>query len=185
MQINPGQAAWKDSDQQVIPQFYKDSKYMPFQSEQEGRPVFKPMDMVKIMQAGEVDNLKIEVDETHKQRWPQQWAAYQSGQEQMIAGIPLIELFPANPEVIAQLKTVNVHTIEGLLAVADSAQHAVPFLTEWKNRAKAYIERTSKASRIHDMEQRFAAKEQAMAERMAALEAKLLEASEPKSKKAA
>ncbi len=184
------QAVWKDANNgQVIAEFYRDSAYMPYQSDQEKRPVFRPRDMVKISQAGEPDNLKEEVNEIHKQRFPQQWSQYQAGQAQMVSGVPLIELFPGNPEVIAQLKTVNVHTVEGLIAVADSAAHNVPFLVEWKNRARAYIERTTNASSLYDLEKRLdaeKAEKQALMDRLAALEEKFTApGSEPKSKKAA
>ncbi len=173
------QAVWQDANNgQVIPKFYRWSKLMPFQSEQEKRAVYKAMDMVKIMQAGEPDSTIEEVNEIHKQRWPQQWAQYQAGKEQMMGGIPLAELFPVNPEVVAQLGTVNVFTVEGLMAVPDSAQHNVPYLTEWKNRARAYMERTSKAAGFAELEHRLEAEKAdkaALLDRLAALEAKMAE----------
>lgn len=170
------QAAWKDANSgQVIPEFYRYSKLMPFKSAAEQRPVYEALDYVKIMQAGEPDSTIEVVNEMHKQRWPQQWAQYQAGQAQMVAGIPLAELFPVNPEVIAQLKTVNVFTVEGLVAVPDSAGSNVPFLTEWKNRARAYIERTSKAAGFAELE----AQNKALMDRLAALEAKAADTAEP------
>ena len=179
------QAVWQGTTAntgQVIPQFYRGSKYMEFRSIAEGRPVFDARDMVKIMQAGEMDNIIEEVNELHRQRWPQQWQQYQAGQAQMVAGTPLIELFPGNPEVIAQLKTVNVHTVEGLIGVSDSAAHNVPFLTEWKNRARTYVERTTRASSVHELEKKLEAEHAdklALMDRLAALEEKFTVPTEP------
>lgn len=173
-----GQAGWGASTDQVIPRFYRDTKYMPAQSEAEGRPVFKPMDMVEIRQAGEMDSLKEEVHNGHRMRWPQQWDAYEKGREQIVAGTPLIELFPGFPEVIAQLKASNIHTIEGLVSCPDSASTVahIPFLGEWKKKAKEYVARTSKSATFTEMEKRFnavAAEKSALEQRLAALEAKL------------
>ncbi len=174
----PGQATFDGKPDSVVPEFFRASKHMPHQSEVEKRPVFVGIDRVKISQTGEMDNTIEDVNEWHKQRWPRQWEQYQAGQAQMIAGTPLIELFPGNPEVVAQLKTVNVHTVEGLIKVPDSAQHAVPFLAEWKNRAQQYVERTQKSATITEIEQRFEvehAEKIALQGRLAALEAKFAE----------
>lgn len=179
--VAPGQAAFNATvNDQVIATFYKDAKYMPFQSEAEGRPVFKPMDMVLIQQVGEVDSLKEEVHEGHRMRWPAQWASYERNQEQIIAGTPLIELFPGLPEVVAQLKTVNVHTIEGLIKVPDSSatQTKVPFLSEWKKKANQWAERMQKANGFTELERELdieRKKNREMLERLAALEARVSE----------
>lgn len=171
--VQPGQASFSGVNDPVLPVFYRASKYMPFQSEAEGRPVFAAIDRVVIRQQGEVDSTIEDVHELHKQRWPQQWAAYQLGLEQVVSGTPLIELFPGNPEVVAELKAANIHTIEGLLACPDSAATAskVPFLGEWKKRAKVYGDRMFKANGVAELE----AQNKALLERLAALEAKMTE----------
>jgi hypothetical protein len=145
--------------------------------------VFKAIDRVVIRQQGEVDSTIEDVHEGHKMRWPQQWAAFQAGLEQIVSGTPLLELFPGNPEVVAELKAVNIHTIEGLLACPDSAQTAskVPFLGEWKKRAKVYGERMFKANGVAELE----AQNRALQDRLAALEAKLSEQPNKKQKEAA
>lgn len=182
-QVAPGQAAFSaGANDQVIARFYKDSKHMPAQSADAGRPVFKAMDMVEIRQVGETDSLKEEVHELHKMRWPNQWQQYQANMEQIVSGTPLVELFPGFPEVIAQLRMINVHTIEGLIKVPDSTQTAtqVPFLTEWKKRAVEWQARMQKADGVNELEKMLDAERAArksLEDRLAALEAG------PKSKK--
>lgn len=177
-QVTPGQAAFNaTANDQVIARFYKDSKHMPAASTDAGRPIFKPMDMVEIRQVGETDSLKEEVNEVHKMRWPNQWQQYQSNQEQIVSGTPLIELFPGFPEVIAQLRMINVHTIEGLIKVPDSTQTAttVPFLSEWKKRANEWSARMTKAAGVNELEKALEgerAARKSLEDRLAALEAK-------------
>lgn len=174
--VVPGQAAFNAASAQVIPHFYRDSKYMEAESKEKGVPVFKPIDRVKIMQAGEQDNTIEDVHDLHRARWPQQWDAYQRGQEQMVSGTPLIELFPGFPEVIMQLKMVNVHTIEGLIACPDSTatNSTVPFLSEWKKRANEWQARVQKSAGAHELEKALEgerAARKALEDRLAALEA--------------
>ncbi len=159
----------------VFPRFYMASKYMPALSQQEGKPIAKPLEMVEIRQAGERDTMIEEVNDQHRYRWPQQYAAFKAGQSQIQAGTPLGMLFLANPEVVEELKRGNVHTIEALLEVPDSAINAIPFLTEWKKRAKLYLDGTAKGKGFHVLERALdaeKAKTAALEERLAALEEK-------------
>ena len=67
------------ADARLAVQFYKKSLKQDLASDEAGRPIFKEFDFVRIMIPG--DNLT-EIDtyaqESHKQRFPRQWAHYQN-----------------------------------------------------------------------------------------------------------
>lgn len=171
------QQGWNGGNEtQVFPRFYKWAKPMPAQSQAEGMMISVPVDMVEIRQAGETDYVREEVNANHRNRWPQHWAAYQAGQEQIQTGTPLDQLFLANPEVVADLKRFNVHTIQALAGLPDSAGDKIPFLTDWKKKADIYLKGVEKGKGFHELERQLTAASQTnreLSEKMAALEAKL------------
>ena len=54
------------------------------------------------------------VDQTHKRRWPAQWAAYAQGKDQVADGTPLGLLFPRHPSAIAMLQGLGIMTVQHL-----------------------------------------------------------------------
>lgn len=179
------QQGWNGgSEQTVFPRFYLYMKPQYGNLGPDGAPVSKPVDMVEIHQAGEVDYVKEEVNELHKRRWPQHWAAYKDGKEQIATGTPLELLFPANPEVVSELKRFNIHTIQALILVPDSATaQGVRFLADWKKKAEIFLKGTEKGKGFHELERGLATANQEnrelkeklalQDERMAKLEAAL------------
>lgn len=152
------QQGWNGGNEQtVFPRFYQYLKPQYAASQEAGTPISKAIDMVEIHQAGEVDYVKEEVNETHKRRWPQHWAAYKEGREQIASGTPLEMLFPANPEVVADLKRFNIHTIQALVAVPDSATaQGIHFLSDWKKKGEIFLKGTEKGKGFHELERALA-----------------------------
>lgn len=140
-------------ESQVYPLFYRDSKYQPIIPGVREVPTSISIDMVQIRQAGEKDFIREEVNEFHKRRWPTQWQAYQAGREQAQDGTPIEMLYPGQTEVSTELKRFNVHTVEALANVADSAGAMIPFLTDRKNAAQAFLDRYSKAKGYDELQQ--------------------------------
>lgn len=158
-QPSPTQQGFQGTEAGVFPRFYRAARYMPHLSQEGGIPVTEPADMVEIRQAGEKDTQVEIVNETHKRRWPNHWAAYQQGREQIQSGTPLEMLFPGNPEIVEACKRANVHTIQALIAVPDSAGHVLPFLTDWKKKAGIFLKGTEKGKGFHELEKALAAAE--------------------------
>jgi len=158
-------------ENQVMPFFYRAQRYQPVIPGVRDEPTSIGVDMVEIRQAGEKDTQKEEVNDLHKRRWPQQWAAFQAGRAQVADGTPIEHLFPAQPEVAAELKRFNFHTVEALAGAPDSAGAIVPFLTDRKKQAALYLAKNSKAKGYDELRTQNAA----LMERLAALEAQMAE----------
>jgi len=72
--------------------FYKKALPNNFKTEQEGRPIFDDVDMVKIYISGDSHNvIDTLVREDHKQRFPHQWQNYmnKNGNDPHLSGTPL------------------------------------------------------------------------------------------------
>jgi hypothetical protein len=90
-----------------------------------GRDIFSERERVKIIIPGMIASVLVaEVNDDHRQRWPQQYAAFKAGQEAPVTGTPLEEWPILNRAAIAELKHLQIHTVEELAALSDIAvQH--------------------------------------------------------------
>jgi len=142
--------------------FYSDKKLMVAQSEQAGRPIFAPVDMVEIIIPGEKGNIPCyEATIKYQMQFPQEWAAYKAGKEQDVAGTPLSFLFPNDPSLQYELESHKIRTIEQLAALSDTGVAAIPRGLTLVQTARDYL---AKANNRED-------EVKALKERIAALEA--------------
>ena len=105
-----------------IPTFF----YRPVEDKQAsaeaGRKIFREIELVSISVAGD-NKTRVEsrVNEQHKARWPKEYEAFKSGQEQATTGTPL-ELLPGlSAGKVAELKALKILSIEALSTIPDSA----------------------------------------------------------------
>lgn len=172
---------WGGKENQVFARFYRGQKTDFFQSQQQGVPVAKAVDFVEIRQVGERDSTILEVTETERQRFPRAWEQYQRGMEQVQDGTPLPVLFPKNPEIVSTLQGNHIWTVQALTQVADSSLNKIPFLFDYRNKAKTFLEGVEKGKGFHELESKLEESElkrieqddliKSMAERLQALEA--------------
>ena len=98
------------------------------------------------------------VNESHKQRFPRQWAAY-AGDGDAFAGQTRIEtvnwIDPAN---INELKMRQIHTVEMLAAMTDDAVAASGMLGihNFRQKAVKFVEDKQKVSRVDELEKQLA-----------------------------
>ncbi len=123
----------------LIVQFKREAKRNVHLSNEQGYPVDEPIDRVYVWQAGEKDNVIFDVNELHKRMWPQEWAAFQQGVEQMASGTPLDALFPGNPEVVSTLRANNINTVQQLASLPDSSV-AFKFAGEFRKKAEQFLQ---------------------------------------------
>lgn len=157
-----GMASSGPDDNQLMVGFYKRSVLNKAKSMQMGTPVHEGRDFVKIQHPGE--NLNVvdrEVTPSDMARWPNKWAQYQQGINQIPDGIPISLLFPSKPEVETTLRGYNIHTVEQL---AHLSAHGIGTIgmgaQDWVNAAKKYLDRAEKGVDHHKFETAMAAKDQ-------------------------
>lgn len=135
--------------------FYQRAELVPFETEKQGRPVFRQADYVKVATPGEHDEIDREATSLDKARYRDQWKAYQEGRSDVPTGTSLTVLFASNPEIIEGLKFYKLHTVEQLAAMSDHAVQNLPLGgSEWREKAKRFMEVTADAGRFGRLEQR-------------------------------
>lgn len=150
--MNPDGSVRFGAENQMLIKFYKGTKLDAFNSQAAGVPMHKAVDMLEIRQFGEKDSTVREVTESDKMKFANQWARYQQGLEQIQDGTPLDVLFPKNPEIVASLKGVHVHTIQALAAVPDSSN--MPFMGDHRKKAKAFLDSLEGGKGYHELEKK-------------------------------
>ena len=133
-------------DSGLYVEFYMEAEHQSFESEKQGIPVYKDIPYVRILFPG--DNTKRVVrpiravgDESNPsdaQRWPAQWAAFQNQSQQVQEGTPVEEWPPISKSMALSLKAVNIHTVQQLALIPDTA---LTFMgaRELREKAKTYI----------------------------------------------
>lgn len=123
---HPSQIAWQghvgtvqQADRRFV-EFYRGQRLNGARSQAEGRPIYDPVDMVKIIHPGERDIHHIEVREHHKFEFPRQWAAYQAGQTaEAQSGTPIETIYPDEPELVRQFKALHIYTAEQMAGLTE------------------------------------------------------------------
>lgn len=111
-----------------------------------GCPQYDNRDFIKIMFPG--DKTKVvhrPVKEEDKHKYPRQWAAFQAQETQVVSGFPIDQWPPLNKAEAMNLKAMNIHTVEALAQLPDTA------LTwfgarKYRDMAQAYLEQAKGGS---------------------------------------
>jgi hypothetical protein len=129
------------ADSRLYVEFYRKAVHNPFKSNEAGRPIYDEKDFVKIMIPGnKYGSVDTAVTMEHKQRFPQQWARYQAGQEQSAIGTPL-EMWPQiTVGLVATLKGAGIRTVEQLAELSDANAQGIMGNHDLRRRAKAFLE---------------------------------------------
>jgi hypothetical protein len=103
--------------------FYKKALPNNFRTEQEGRPIFDDVDMVKIYISGDSHNvIDTLVREDHKQRFPREWMNYmnKNGNDPHLSGTPLSQWPLITVAQAEELKALKFFTVENVAAASDA-----------------------------------------------------------------
>lgn len=92
------------------------------ETEKEGRPIFYDIPYIKISFPGDrTKQVNKPVTEEHKTRFPRQWAAFVAQEAQVVVGTPITEWGPLTKSQAVEFKAMNIHTVEALAALPDTA----------------------------------------------------------------
>ena len=93
------------TDRRLMVRFFTMPVLQPYQSAASGRPVYVGTDMIEVRQPGERDAVVRPAHIGDQHRFRQHWEAFQANREQVQDGIPLANLFPAEPEGLNSMVT--------------------------------------------------------------------------------
>ena len=112
-----------------------------FKSQEAGRPIYDEEDHITTRIPGDKLATSVaKVRDSHKRRFPTQWAAYQNGQAQSQTGTPL-EVWPQmTVGTVATLKASGISTVEQLAEMTDSNGQSIMGFHDLKRKAVAFLE---------------------------------------------
>lgn len=127
----------------IFPRFYIRAVHNAFKSEQSGRAIYDDIEYVEIMVAGDRNTaVDRRVKDEDRERWPQAYAAFKSGQEMATSGTPLEEWPALTPGMIMEYKAMHIKTVEALAALDDGKLGALGTGGRTiRDKAKAWLER--------------------------------------------
>jgi len=169
------------ADSRLAVQFYKRSVKQDIASDEAGRPIFKEFDFVRIMIPG--DNLT-EIDtyaqESHKQRFPRQWAHYQNqvtGHEDII-GTPLDQWPQVTRSQAEELRGLKFYTVEAIADCSDQQLQRIGMVAgmsphNFRLKAKAFLNLATDSAEVAQREAELQALKEENAKIKSETEAKL------------
>ena len=148
------------ADARLAVQFYKKSLKQDIASDEAGRPIFKEFDFVRIMIPG--DNLT-EIDtyaqESHKQRFPRQWAHYQNqvANHEDIVGTPLEQWPQITRSQAEELRGLKFHTVESIADCSDQQLQRIGMVAgmsphNFRLKAKAFLNLANNSAEVAQRE---------------------------------
>lgn len=146
LEMQIGQPAWTDDlgdkpKHGNIVYFYDVPKQDGKASKDAGRPIFRNKTFIHISTPGDA-NVVIErpLRERDVEDFPREWHRYQQKQAQVVEGTPLEEWPKMNRLQVAELKALNIHTVEQLASLSEANSTKLMGFHELKKNAMAFLQ---------------------------------------------
>lgn len=159
--------------QELRPDFYMDTVKDELASRDAGREIHREVERVRIIIPGAVASIVVKnVDNSHRERWPEAYQAFKAGREQPLSGTALSEWPVLNRAMVEELHHLQIRTVEELANLSDiQVQHIGMGGQMLRARAKAYLDEAEHEA----LTTRLTAENDVMRSRIGALEAQVNE----------
>ncbi len=184
----------QNADNRLQVRFYKRPIHQEQESIDAGRPIYKEFDFVHICVAGDtLTEIDTYVLNSHKQRFPQQWANYQNrlgANDEQVIGTPVAEWPLVSKSQAEELRAMKFHTVESIAGASDQQLQRMGMAAgmspyAFRDKAKAFLnlamsaaETDKRESEINALKQELAKKEQETAKIKLETDAKLAQMQE-------
>ena len=136
-----------NADARLSVTFYKRSMKQEDESIAAGRPIYKEFDFVRIIVPGDaLTEIDTYASESHKQRFPRQWAHYQNqvGDHQDIVGTPLEQWTQITRSQAEELRGLKFPTVESIALCSDQQLQRIGMAAgmnphAFRDKAKAFL----------------------------------------------
>ena len=149
-------------------------------SEKEGRAIFEDREVVEIRIPGDMKTVVThKVSQKHIDRWPEHYKAFKEGLDAPVDGYPLTEYAALTASKVAELKYLNIRTVEELAGLNDSLISRLGMGgREMVQKAKAFVEVSADAAQA----QKYAAENERLLNEIELLKSQIAELAEGKPK---
>lgn len=142
-----------EDDKRLGVQFYYEAVQNKFKSDQEGRPIFDNVAMVRIFTPGSRDVMVTKANENYQRRFERQWERFLKNQTESQEGTPLEQVPFLTVGQIAELKAVNCFTLEQLAGMSDTLAGKMMGMSGLRQRAKALLQAAADEAPLTRMQQ--------------------------------
>lgn len=165
-----GMEARYAGDNKLLVQFHVLPMIDDTRSAEEGRPIYKEVDHVRIMQPGNKESIVDRpVTEMDKARFQQQYERWKSGQAELVEGTPL----EAWPEItraqVEELRFFHVRTVEQLCDISDANAQKFMGINVLRKKARIYRDKANKNAASTKLQKQLEEKDNQIASLNAAL----------------
>ena len=152
------------ADSRLSVTFYKRSKKQEDESIAAGRPIFKEFDFVRIDVPGDASTqIDTYANESHKARFPRQWAHYQNqvGNQEQIIGTPIEEWTIISRSQADELKGIKFYTVESVANASDQQLQRIGMIAgmnpyTFRDKAKAFLNLAEQVGETNQREEELA-----------------------------
>lgn len=131
-------ATSRDSTQ---PRFHFEEVMNEAASAAQGRPIYVSEERVQFLMPGSPNQPVFRVNDEHRQRWPEQYAAFKKGEEHAVDGTPLEQWPLLTRAMVLELKGVGILTVEQCADLPDALLHRINMAgRQIRDHAKAYLD---------------------------------------------
>jgi hypothetical protein len=137
-----GNTARNAGDEHLLVRFYLHPKMDKTASQEEGRPIYKEVPWIHIMQPGNKESIIHRVaTDMDKARFSEHFRKFEARESQdVMEGTPLSEWPGISRAQAEELKFFNVYTVEQLCGMSDSNAQNFRGMGELKRRAQAFLD---------------------------------------------
>lgn len=145
----------------IFPRFFTKAVQNKAKSEEAGRPIFEDREWVEIIIAGDKGSIvERPVRDEDRQRWEEHYERFKKGQESALEGTPVEQWPVLTTAQVAELKALNIFTVEALAELRDSALTNLGMgARDLQAKAQAYLSAAAdssvvqkQATKINDLE---------------------------------
>ena len=163
-----------NADNRLQVRFYKRPVQQENETQEAGRPIFKEFDFVHICVAGDtLTEIDTYVLNSHKQRFPQQWANYQNrvgANDEQIIGTPVSEWPLVSKSQAEELRAMKFHTVESIAGASDQQLQRMGMAAgmspyAFRDKAKAFLNLATTAAETDKRESEINALKQELAKK--------------------
>jgi hypothetical protein len=128
-------------DAKLYVQFYIRPVMNNFRSSEEGRPIYEEKEYIRIIVPGDSKTtVDCPVDDTFRMRFQAQYDKFKRGQEQAVDGTPL-EMWPQmTVGLCAELKAMNISTVEQLAGLDDGKAQRIMGSYDLRRKAQMFLD---------------------------------------------
>lgn len=142
------------SDASLIVEFVMEPVFMEAKSTGAGRKIYEDRPYIHIRFPGDkTREIFRPIQEDDKDRFHRQWAAFERQNVQSHTGTPIEQYPPLSKAQVLELKAINVHTVEQLANIPDSAGHTVGMgFRELRSTAQKWLENANGGAAVTSMQ---------------------------------